>query len=217
MKVEVWFDFVCPFCYMGETKFKKALEAFEHKDEVEIVFKSFQLDMGNGDFNGKNVHEIIADKYNISYEQAKANNDRVIEAASEVGLNYNFDILKVNNTELAHEIAKYAERIGKGKELVERYFKGHFEEGLDIGNKVDLLELAKEIGLDINELKKQLDGDDLKSEVKKDEAVARKLGISSVPFFVIDNKYAVSGAQNPEQFLNALNKAYNDSEGKMHY
>lgn len=210
MKVEVWFDFVCPFCYMGETKFKKALEAFEHKDEVEIVFKSFQLDMGNGDFNGKNVHEIIADKYNISYEQAKANNDRVIEAASEVGLNYNFDILKVNNTELAHEIAKYAERIGKGKELVERYFKGHFEEGLDIGNKVDLLELAKEIGLDINELKKQLDGDDLKSEVKKDEAVARKLGISSVPFFVIDNKYAVSGAQNPEQFLNALNKAYND-------
>jgi len=210
MKVEIWFDFVCPFCYMGETKFKKALEAFEHKDEVEIVFKSFQLDMGKGDFNGKDVHEIIANKYNIAYEQAKANNDRVIKAASEVGLNYNFDILKVNNTELAHEIAKYAESIGRGKELVERYFKGHFEEGLDIGDKDDLLELAQEIGLDITELKKQLDGGSLKLEVKEDEAVAKKLGISSVPFFVIDNKYAVSGAQNPEQFLKALNQAYND-------
>jgi len=80
---------------MGETKFKKALEAFEHKDEVEIVFKSFQLDMGKEDFNGKDVHEIIADKYNIAYEQAKPNNYRVIKAAAEVGLNYNFDILKL--------------------------------------------------------------------------------------------------------------------------
>lgn len=210
MKVEIWFDFVCPFCYMGETKFKKALENFEHKDEVEIVFKSFQLDMGKEAFNGEDIHEIIADKYNISYKEAKSNNDRVIKAATEVGLNYNFDILKVNKTELAHEIAKYAESIGKGKELVERYFKGHFEEGLDIGNNEDLLELAQEIGLDITDLKKQLDGDYLKSEVKKDEDLAKKLGISSVPFFVIDNKYTVSGAQNPEHFLKALNKAYND-------
>jgi predicted DsbA family dithiol-disulfide isomerase len=195
---------------MGETKFKKALEDFEHKDEVEIVFKSFQLDMGKGDFSGKDVHAIIADKYNIAYKQAKANNDRVIKAAAEVGLNYNFDILKVNKTELAHEIAKYAESIAKGKELVERYFKGHFEEGLDIGNKDDLLELAQEIGLDITELKKRLAGDSLKSAVKEDESVAKKLGINSVPFFVIDNKYAVLGAQNPEHFLKALNEAYND-------
>lgn len=210
MKVEIWSDFVCPFCYMGEAKFKKALEVFEHKDEVEIVYKSFELDREKTDYEGKNVHRIIADKYHISYEQAKANNDRITKAAAEVGLNYNFDILKVNNTLIAHEIAKYAQHVGKGNELVERYFKGVFEEGLDIGKKNDLLKLAEEIGLDIAELTKQLDGNDLKSDVREDEAQAEKLGVNSVPFFLIDNKYAVSGAQDPQQFLQALQQAYND-------
>jgi predicted DsbA family dithiol-disulfide isomerase len=210
MNVEIWFDFVCPFCYMGEAKFKKALEVFEHKDEVEIVYKSFQLDKEKTDYEGKDVHRIIADKYHISYEQAKANNDRITEAASEVGLNYNFDILKVNNTELAHEIAKYAQRVGKGNELVERYFKGVFEEGLDIGNKNDLLKSAKGLGIDVTELEKQIDSNSLKSEVKEDQAQAEQLGINSVPFFLIDNKYAVSGAQDPEQFLQALQQAYDD-------
>lgn len=210
MKVEIWFDFVCPFCYMGERKFEKALAAFEHKDEVEIIFKSFQLNMSQKDVKGKDIHQVIADKYNITYEQAKDNNDRITKAAAEVGLNYRFDILKLNNTQLAHEISKYAESVGKGKELVDLYFKGYFEEGLDIGNEEKLLELAQKAGLDISDLKKQLAGEDLKAEVKKDEALARKLEISSVPYFVFDNKYAVSGAQEPEQFLKALNQAYNN-------
>ncbi|WP_459481140.1 DsbA family oxidoreductase [Clostridium saccharoperbutylacetonicum] len=210
MKVEIWFDFVCPFCYMGERKFEKALAAFEHKDEVEIIFKSFQLNMSQKDVKGKDIHQVIADKYNITYEQAKDNNDRITKAAAEVGLNYRFDILKLNNTQLAHEISKYAESVGKGKELVDLYFKGYFEEGLDIGNEDKLLELAEKAGLDVSDLKKQLAGESLKAEVKEDEALARKLGISSVPYFVFDDKYAVSGAQEPEQFLKALNQAYNN-------
>lgn len=210
MKVEIWFDFVCPFCYMGEKKFEKALADFEHKEEVEVTFKSFQLNMAKEDTKGKDIHQVIADKYNITYEQAKANNDGITKAAAEVGLNYRFDILKLNKTQLAHEIAKYAESVGKGKQLVEHYFKGYFEEGLDIGNEEKLFELAQKAGLDINDLKKQLDGEHLKAEVKKDEALARNLGISSIPYFVIDNKYAVSGAQNPEHFLKALNEAYNN-------
>src|SRR5690242_2162223 len=113
MKVEIWFDFVCPFCYMGERKFEKALAAFEHNDEVEIIFKSFQLNMSQKDVKGKDIHQVIADKYNITYEQAKDNNDRITKAAAEVGLNYRFDILKLNNTQLAHEISKYAESVGK--------------------------------------------------------------------------------------------------------
>ena len=210
MKVEIWFDFVCPFCYMGERKFEKALAAFEHKDEVEIIFKSFQLNMSQKDVKGKDIHQVIADKYNITYEQAKDNNDRITKAAAEVGLNYRFDILKLNNTQLAHEISKYAESVGKGKELVDLYFKGYFEEGLDIGNEEKLFELAQKAGLDISDLKNQLAGESLKAEVKEDEALARKLGISSVPYFVFDNKYAVSGAQEPEQFLKTLNQAYNN-------
>ncbi|MFT8351883.1 DsbA family oxidoreductase [Clostridium saccharoperbutylacetonicum] len=210
MKVEIWFDFVCPFCYMGERKFERALAAFEHKDEVEIIFKSFQLNMSQKDVKGKDIHQVIADKYNITYEEAKANNDTITKAAAEVGLNYRFDILKLNNTQLAHEISKYAESVGKGKEVVDFYFKGYFEEGLDIGNEEKLLELAEKAGLDISDLKKQLAGESLKAKVKEDEALARKLGVSSVPYFVFDNKYAVSGAQEPEQFLKALNQAYNN-------
>ncbi|WP_238917109.1 DsbA family oxidoreductase [Clostridium sp. YIM B02555] len=210
MKVEIWFDFVCPFCYMGERKFEKALAAFEHKDEVEIIFKSFQLNMSQKNVKGKDIHQVIADKYNITYEQAKDNNDRITKAAAEVGLNYRFDILKLNNTQLAHEISKYAESVGKGKELVDLYFKGYFEEGLDIGNEEKLLELAEKAGLDISDLKNQLAGESLKAKVKEDEALARKLGISSVPYFVFDDKYAVSGAQEPEQFLKALKQAYNN-------
>jgi len=208
VKVEIWSDFVCPFCYMGERKFEQALADFEHKDEVEIVFKSFQLSMDKADVKGKDIHQTIADKYNISYEQAKANNDQIVKAAAKVGLNYRFDILKLNNTELAHEISKYAESVGKGKDLVDRYFKAYFEEGVDIGDKEKLIELADEIGINTTELKKQLDQDYLKAEIKKDQALARKLGINSVPFFIINDRYTVSGAQNPEQFLKALNEAY---------
>ena len=208
MKVEIWSDFVCPFCYMGERKFEQALADFEHKDEVEIIFKSFQLSMGKEDVKGKDINQIIADKYNISYDQAKANNDQIVKAAEKVGLNYRFDILKLNNTELAHEIAKYADSVGKGKDLVDRYFKAYFEEGVDIGDKEKLIELAEEIGLNTIELKKQLNQEDLKAEIKKDEVLARKLGINSVPFFIINDRYTVSGAQDPKQFLKALNEAY---------
>ena len=208
MKVEIWSDFVCPFCYMGEKKFEQALADFEHKDEVEIVFKSFQLPMGKAGVKGKDINQTIADKYNISYEQAKANNDQIVKAAAKVGLNYRFDILKLNNTELAHEITKYAESVGKGKDLVDRYFKAYFEEGVDIGDKEKLIELADEIGLNIIELKKQLEQGSLKAEIEKDKVLASKIGINSVPFFIINDRYTVSGAQNPEHFLKVLNDAY---------
>jgi len=210
MKVEIWFDFICPFCYLGETKFEMALATFEHKEEVEVVYKSFQLNMATESSKGKDIHQVIADKYHISYAQAKDNNDRIIEAASEVGLNYRFDILKLNSTELAHEIAHFAERNGKGKELVHRYFKGHFEEGLDIGNKEDLFKLAQEIGLNMTDLNSQLENGSLKSEVSQDEAAARKIGINSIPHFVINNKYTVSGAVDPDYILKTLQKAYRD-------
>jgi len=210
MKVEIWFDFICPFCYMGEKKFELALANFEHKEEVEIVYRSFQLNMAPESTKGKDIHQVIADKYNISYKQAKENNDSIVQAASEVGLNYRFDILKLNSTELAHEICHYAKENNKGNSLVNRYFKGYFEEGLDIGNKEKLLELAMDAGLNIGDLNSQLENGSLKSEVQQDEAMARKLGINSVPHFVINNKFVVSGAQNPATFLTALKKAYKD-------
>ncbi len=208
MKIEIWSDFVCPFCYMGKTKFEMALDKFEHKDEVEVVYRSFELNMSGESVKGKDINQVIADKYYISYEDAKRNNDMIVKAAAEVGLHYRFDLLKLNSTGLAHEIIQYAKLKGKANQLVNHFFQGYFEEGLDIGDREALIKLSEESGLDIADLSKKLDSQQLKSEVKNDEDMAAKLNINAVPYFLIDNWYAVSGAQNPDTFLHALQEAY---------
>jgi len=208
MKIEIWSDFVCPFCYMGKKKLEMALNEFEHKDEVEVVFRSFELNMSGESVKGKDIHQVIADKYHISYEDAKRNNDIIVKAAAEVGLHYRFDLLKLNSTRLAHEIIQYAKLKGKANELVNRFFQGYFEEGMDIGDREALIKLSEEAGLDIADLSKKLDSQQLKSEVKKDEDMAAKSNINAVPYFLIDNWYAVSGAQSPDTFLHALQEAY---------
>ena len=208
MKIEIWFDFVCPFCYLGDTKFENALSEFEHKAEVELEFRSFRLNMANEDTKGKDIHQGVAEKYHISYEQSKANNERIAEAGREVGLHYNFDAMKLNDTELAHQIMQYAKRFQKDHALIKRYFKEYFEEGMDIGNREGLVQIAGELGLDIAELGRELTSGVLKAEIQKDEAAARRFGIDTIPHFIIDGKYAVSGAQNKENFLAALRKVY---------
>lgn len=208
MKVEVWFDFVCPFCYLGDTKFAKALEQFEHRDEVELVFRSFQLRMASEATKGKDVHQVVAEKYQISYAQAKANNGRITEAGNEVGLNFNFDAMKVADTELAHQIMQYAKKVKKEHALIDRYFKAVFEEGMDIGDQDTLLSLARELGLDITELNHELAGGALKAEIQKDEEAAHRLGIDTIPTFVMGGAYAISGAQEEERLLEALKKVY---------
>ncbi|WP_097003484.1 DsbA family oxidoreductase [Lacrimispora amygdalina] len=208
MIIEIWSDFICPFCYMGKKKFEMALNEFEHKDEVEVIYRSFELGMSAESVKGKDIHRVIADKYHISYEDARENNDRIVKAAAEVGLHYRFDLLKLNSTKLAHEIVQYAKTKGKEKELVNRFFQGYFEEGMDIGDREALLKHAEEAGLDIADLTEQLDGQQLKAAVKKDEDMAEKLNINGVPYFLINQWYAVSGAQNPDTFLHALQEAY---------
>ena len=211
MKVEVWSDFVCPFCYMGERKFELGLEQFEHKDEVEVEFKSFELNTQAKKEEGKNIHQIIADKYGIGYEQAKANNDQIKAAAQAVGLHYDFDKMTPNNTFLAHQIFQYAKSVGKGKEVAAEFFKAYFEDGMDIGDREKLFEKAAKAGLDKDQLSKALKDNKVQMDVRKEEAQANELGIGGVPYFLIDGKYAVSGAQDPSLFLKALRQAY---EGK---
>jgi predicted DsbA family dithiol-disulfide isomerase len=208
MKIEIWSDFVCPFCYMGETILEKALLESEHKGDVEITFRSFQLDPNAVRIADKNIYQIIAEKYGISYEQSKAANDDIVKAGRELGLNYQMDIMKPNNTAMAHEISKFAQSVGKETILAKRLFKAYFEEGADIGDKVTLLNLAAEVGLNLNELNKKLDEGFFKSEVLQDQEQARALGINSVPHFVINNKYTISGAQGINHFIQVLNKAY---------
>ena len=210
MKIEVWFDFVCPFCYLGERKLELALEEFKHRDEVELVFKSFELQMSSESTKDKDINQIIADKYHISYAQAKANNDNIAEAARQVGLNYRFDLFKIRNTTLAHEMVHFSAKYGKSHELIKQLFKGIFTEGLDLDDEESLRKLAAETGLDLSNFKDLQSNGTLKAQVRKDEEDAAKLGINSIPHFIIDGKYVVSGAQSPEYFLEVLNKAYQE-------
>ncbi len=207
MKIEIWSDFACPYCYIGEKKLEKALEEMELETLVRVNFRSFQLNENAVSHEGEDLNELIAKKYGISYEQARAANLNIIETAKEVGLNYDFDKIKPGNTGLAHEVYKYSEALGKGKEMVQRLFASYFEEGIDISSEKNLLELAKEVGIDEEQVKEVIEGGTYKVAVKEDQNIARQIGISSVPFFVINDKYAVSGAQSVEHFKRALQQA----------
>lgn len=206
MKIEVWSDFVCPFCYIGKRRLEMALNKFEHKGEVELVFRSFELDPTAKKKYDENIHELIAKKYGVTVEQAKASNDKLVMQAKAIGLDYNFDDLIPTNTFDAHRLAHYAKTEGRMNELSERILKAYFVDSLNISDHKVLASLAGEAGLDSDKALKILDSDQYEAEVREDEKNASGLGISGVPYFVFNDKYAVSGAQPPELFLQVLEK-----------
>lgn len=206
MKIEIWSDFVCPFCYIGKRRLEIALDKFEHKDEVELIFKSFELDTKAKKQYEENIHELIAKKYGIPVEEAKATNDGIVAQAKAIGLNYNFDTLKPTNTFDAHRLAHYAKEKGKLKELSERILKAYFVEGAYISDYGTLADLASEVGLERREALEILEAGSYSEEVRRDEEKALRLRVNGVPFFVFNDKYAVSGAQPPERFLEVLKK-----------
>ncbi len=206
MKIEVWSDYVCPFCYIGKRRLEIALEKFEGKENVELIFKSFELDPQAKKKYDENIYELIAKKYGMSLEESKALNNQIKEQAKEVGLNYDLDNLKYTNTFDAHRIAQYAKEEGKMNKLSERILKGYFIEALDISNHDVLIELAKEVGLDSKKVSEVLTSDKYSEDVRRDESTAAKVGVRGVPYFVFNDKYAISGAQSSEAFLEVLEK-----------
>jgi predicted DsbA family dithiol-disulfide isomerase len=207
MKIEIWSDFVCPYCYLGEKKLEKALETLENKENIEIIFRSFQVNPNEVKHERGGYYNFISKKYGVPYESAKSRMDDLKNEAAKVGLNYRYDIMIRNNTSLAHQAAKFAKHEGKEKILVDRLFKGYFEEGADLGNLETLLSLAGEVGINTSELEKVLKDNYYLSEVAKDQMEASSIGITGVPFFIINDKVAVSGAQSIEHFKGALKKA----------
>ena len=206
MKIEVWSDFVCPFCYIGKRKLENALNQFEYKDEIELIFRSFELDPNSKKKVDGNIHEIIAKKYGISVEQAKASNDQIIAQAKALGLNYNFEDLMPTNTFDAHRLSHYAKTEGKSNALSERILKAYFVDALNISDHETLANLAGEVGLDTEKALKVLESNQYEQEVRQDEENASRLRISGVPYFVFNDKYSVSGAQPTELFLEVLEK-----------
>lgn len=207
MKVEIWSDFVCPFCYIGKRHFEAALNQFANKSSVEVVYKSFELDPNAKLHYDMDMHHLLAAKYGMSLEQAKAANENVSRQAAQVGLTYHFDTMQPTNTFAAHRLVHFATQQGKMTEMAERLFKAYFTESKHIGEHETLSALAAEIGMDPEEVVKMLNSNDFSKEVRADEQEAGMLGIQGVPFFVINRKYAVSGAQPIDVFLGALQKA----------
>jgi len=212
LKVEIWSDFVCPFCYIGKRRFESALQQFQNREAVEVIYRSFELDPNAKRDGNPNVHDLLASKYGISREQAIANTNHVTRLAKEVGLDYDLEHAIQTNTFDAHRLAHYAATRGKQEAMTERLLKAHFTETLHIGNHETLADLAAEVGLDREEVLRVLAEGRYAAEVRADEQEAGRLGIRGVPFFVFNRKYAVSGAQPSEVFLNALEKTWADGQ-----
>lgn len=212
MKVEIWSDIMCPFCYMGKRKFENALQQFAHKNEIEIKWRSFQLDPQLRNENGTNIHQYLAERKNLSVEKARNMNAQVTVIAKEVGLNFEMDKAVPANTFDAHRLTHLAGDHNLQDAAEERIFSAYFTEGKDIADSETLIQLGNEIGLSKDAVKRMLDSDVYANEVRADESEAQQLNIRGVPFFVIDRKYAVSGAQSSEVFLQALQTGWKEYE-----
>ncbi|MCM3631547.1 DsbA family oxidoreductase [Paenibacillus glycanilyticus] len=212
MKVEVWSDFACPFCYIGKRRLEEALGQFEHGDQVEVEFKSFELDPNAPVEIELDVYDYLSNKYGMSREQAISNNVQLTQQAKTLGLDYRFDTMVLTNTFDAHQLTHFAAKYGKREEMAERLFKAYFTDSKHLGKREILADLAAEIGLDREEALKALEESAYKQEVRSNEQEAGQLGVRGVPFFVIDRKYAVSGAQPSEVFLQAVSKAWEENK-----
>jgi predicted DsbA family dithiol-disulfide isomerase len=212
MKVEIWSDVVCPFCYIGKRRFEKALEGFEAKDKVEIEWKSFQLDPDLEYVPGQSVHEYLGKRKGASATEGKRMNDAMTAMAKEVGLEYNFDKAIINNTFNAHRLLHYAKEKGLQTEMKERLFRAYYTEGKNIGDIDTLAQLGEEIGLQAEAIKTVLQSDKYVQDVVKDQYKAQQLGIHGVPFYVFNNKYGVSGAQPSEIFAQVLEKVWEEEK-----
>ncbi|GAB3330955.1 DsbA family oxidoreductase [Larkinella ripae] len=210
MKVEIWSDVMCPFCYIGKRKFESALDQFDHKESIEIVWKSFQLNPAQETNPDQSITEYLAEAKGWTLGYAKQMNDYVTNMAAEVGLQYDFDKAVVANSFDAHRVVQLAKKHGKGDAMEERLFRAYFTEGLNTADHATLLQLGTDIGLDETEVKQVLATHQYAGDVKRDIAEARQVGVTGVPFFVFNQKYAVSGAQAPETFLGALKKSFGE-------
>ena len=208
MKIDIWSDIVCPFCYLGKRRLEAALAQFEHADEVEVQWHSFELDRGASPVSDVPLVDLVAAKYGTTREQAVAQHRSMAAAAAELGLEFNWEQARYGNTFDAHRVVHLAAEQGLADAAHERLMRAYFTDGLAVGDRDVLVRLAGEIGLDEGLVREMLESDDYGNHVRSDEATAKMLGIESVPFFVLDRKYGVSGAQPVEVFTQALDTAW---------
>jgi len=210
MNVEIWSDVVCPWCYIGKRRFESALASFGHPGEVMVSYRSFELDPDAPAQRSGTHAEHLARKYGMTTAQAEQANQQMTQRAAADGLEFRFDLIRGGNTFDAHRLLHLARDQGLQPEMKERLLRATFTEGLPIADKPTLMRLATEAGLPAARVQAVLDGDAYAGAVRADEQQAARYGITGVPFFVADGKYAVSGAQPPEVLLRLLRRAYDD-------
>jgi predicted DsbA family dithiol-disulfide isomerase len=203
--VEIWSDVVCPWCYIGKRRFEAALAEFPH--EVEVTWRSFELDPGAPATREHGAAEHLAAKYGMSVEQAQASHAQMTELAAREGLEYHFETARGGNSFDAHRLIHLAAAHGLQDAAKERVMRAYFTEGVAIGDREQLVALSADIGLDPDETRGVLESDAYADAVREDELLARRIGIQGVPFFVLDRRYGVSGAQPAEVLVQALEQA----------
>jgi predicted DsbA family dithiol-disulfide isomerase len=211
MKIEIWSDVACPWCYIGKRRFETALAAFPHRDDVQVQWRSFQLDPSLPEHYDGTELDYLSTRKGMAPEQVSGMFEHVAAQASTEGLNYRFDDVVVANSFTAHRLIHLAAAHGKQDAAKERLLSDHFEHGRDIGSREYLTSLGLELGIDAGELEELFSTDIYADAVRQDFAEARALGVSGVPFFVIDRKYGLSGAQPAETFTAALDQAWQES------
>lgn len=211
MKVEIWSDVVCPFCYIGKRKFENALVNFEGRQDVEIIWHSFQLDPDLKPVPGQTADEWLGLRKGTTTAEGKKMNDGMAAIAREVGLDYKFDIAIVNNTLQAHRLLHLSREYKVQSEMKESLFLAYYTQGKDIGDLNVLFNLGQKLNIPQEALKAMFDSDRFIDEVHQDQEHARQIGVQGVPFFVFNDKYAISGAQPTELFLEVLEKVKEES------
>lgn len=208
MLVEIWSDVVCPWCYIGKRRFERALEGFDHRDEVEVRWRSFELDpRAPQERTGDPVSHLAA-KYGVTYDRAVAMYDQMTAAGAGEGLEYHLDRTRGGNTFDAHRLLHLAGDHGCQSVLKERFLGAYFTDGEPIGDRATLTRLATQVGLDAARVEAVLASDDYAEDVRRDERLAEGLGATGVPFFVMGRTASVSGAQSPEVILEVLEHAW---------
>ena len=213
MRVDIWSDVVCPWCYIGKRRFEAALARFPHRDQVEVVWRSFELDPSappSTETHGPYVGHLAA-KYGVSEQHAQSMIDNVTQVAATEGLEFRFDLARRGSTFDAHRLLHLGFSNGVQNDLKERLDDATFTKGLSVSDHTQLTAVAVEIGLDEIEVKEALSSARFADAVRADETQARAYGISAVPFFVVDGRYGVAGAQPPEMFLEVLDQAWQEN------
>ncbi|GGG27907.1 DsbA family oxidoreductase [Hymenobacter glacieicola] len=211
MKIEIWSDIVCPFCYIGKRRLEKALATFPHANAVEIQWRSFELDPEAKPEPNASQYQRLAAKYGNTEAWARQMCANMTQMAAQEGLAFDFDRAVPANTFRAHRLVHLAAQHGRQDAAKERLFKAYLEEGEDINDGPTLTRLAADLGLPAAEVEQVLASEQFGQEVRHDEYQARQIGVRGVPYFVFDDKYAVSGAQPTELFQEVLEKVWEES------